>query len=70
MQKNNYTYVWVSLVILVFGIIFVPKIVDRVQGGSVTQNDRLNLKEANDQLAYVEMNGERRKVPPFAFRNQ
>ncbi|HCO86323.1 MAG TPA: SCO family protein, partial [Arenibacter sp.] len=29
MQKNNYTYVWVSLVILVFGIIFVPKIVDR-----------------------------------------
>ena len=60
MQKNNYTYVWVSLVILVFGIIFVPKIVDRVQGGSVTQNDRLNLKEANDKLAYVEMNGERR----------
>ena len=70
MQKNNYTYVWVSLVILVFGIIFVPKIIDRVQGGSVTQNDRLNLKEANDKLAYVEMNGERRKVPPFAFRDQ
>ncbi|MEG3657420.1 SCO family protein [Arenibacter palladensis] len=70
MQKNNYTYVWVSLVILVFGIIFVPKIVDRVKGGSITQNDRLNLKDANDKLAYVEMNGERRKVPPFAFVDQ
>ncbi|SMG06912.1 SCO family protein [Arenibacter troitsensis] len=70
MQKNNYTYVWVSLVILVFGIIFVPKIVDRVKGGSITQNDRLNLKDANDKLAYVEMNGERRKVPPFAFIDQ
>ncbi|MEQ9583197.1 MAG: SCO family protein [Arenibacter sp.] len=70
MQKNNYTYVWVSLVILVFGIIFVPKIVDRVQGGSVIQNDRLNLKDGNEKLAYVEMNGERRRVPPFAFMDQ
>ena len=70
MQKNNYTYVWVSLVILVFGIIFVPRIVDRVQGGSVIQNDRLNLKDANEKLAYVKMNGERRKVPPFAFVDQ
>ncbi len=70
MQKNNYTYIWVSLVILVFGIIFVPKIVDRVKGGSVAQNDRLNLKDGNDKLAYIEMNGKRRKVPPFAFVDQ
>ncbi|MEZ4968696.1 MAG: hypothetical protein R2814_03360 [Flavobacteriaceae bacterium] len=70
MRKNNYTYIWVSLVILVFGIIFVPKIVDRVKRGSVSQNDRLNLKYGNDKLAYIEMNGNRRKVPPFAFVDQ
>lgn len=70
MQKNKYSYVWVSLLILVFGIIFVPKIVDRVKGGSVVQNDRLSLKGDNDKLAFVEMNGERRKVPNFALINQ
>ena len=67
MQKNKYTYVWVSLVILVFGIIFVPRIIERVKGGSVVQNDRLNLRGDNEKLAFVEMNGKKRKVPPFAF---
>jgi len=70
MQKNNYTYIWVSLVILIFGIIFIPRIVDRVKSGSVVQNDRLNQKGANEKLAFVEMNGEKRMVPPFAFIDQ
>ena len=67
---KKYTYVWVSLVILVFGIIFVPKIVDRVQGGTVVENDRLNLKDANEKLAHIVMNGKKRRVPPFAFIDQ
>ncbi len=70
MQKNKYNYVWVSLVILVFGIIFIPKIIDRVQSGTIVQTDRMNIKDSNAKLALVEKNGERRKVPPFAFLNQ
>lgn len=70
MQKNKYTYVWVSFIILVFGIVFIPRIVDRVQKGEVVDNDRMNLKDGNEKLAYVEMNGERRKVPSFAFLDQ
>ncbi|NNG08906.1 MAG: SCO family protein [Arenibacter sp.] len=70
MQKNKYSYVWVSLVILVFGIIFIPKIIDRVQSGTIVQSDRMNVKDSNAKLAFVEINGERRKVPPFAFINQ
>lgn len=70
MQKNKYTYVWVSFIILVFGIIFVPRAVDRIRKGDVVRNDRMSLKDGNEALAYVEMNGERRKVPPFAFLNQ
>lgn len=70
MQKNKYSYVWVSLVILVFGIIFIPKIIDRVQTGTIVQSDRMNVKDSNAKLAFVEINGERRKVPPFAFMNQ
>lgn len=70
MQRNKYTYVWVSFVILVFGIIFIPKIIERVNSGTIVQNDRLNLKGANERLAFVEMNGHKRKVPSFAFVNQ
>ncbi|GGW29629.1 SCO family protein [Arenibacter certesii] len=70
MQKNKYTYVWVSLVVLVFGIIFIPRIIDRLQEGTVVQNDRMNLKGDNERLAFVEMNGKKRKVPSFAFVNQ
>ena len=52
-MKNKYTYVWVSLVILVFGIIFIPKIVDRVKSGTVVKNDRMNLKDNSGKLSFV-----------------
>ncbi|SHJ11770.1 protein SCO1/2 [Arenibacter nanhaiticus] len=70
MKKNNYTYVWVSFILLVFGIIFVPRIIERVNSGKVVQTGRLNLEGPNEKLAFIEINGEKRKVPPFAFINQ
>jgi protein SCO1/2 len=70
MEKRKYTYVWVSLVILVFGIIFIPRIIDRIKGGTIVQNDRMNVKPNDNALAYVLMNGKKRKVPNFAFLNQ
>jgi protein SCO1/2 len=69
-MKNKYTYVWVSLVILVFGIIFIPKIVDRVGSGTIVENDRINLKDNNAELAYIFLNGKKRRVPSFEFINQ
>ena len=63
-MKNNYTYVWVSFVVLVFGIIFIPRIIDRIQSGTVVDNDRMS------RLAFIEANGERRKVPEFSLVNQ
>lgn len=70
MKKNNYTYVWVSLVILIFGIIFVPKIVDRVKTGKIVENDRMNVKGGNEELSFITLNGQKRKVPSFGFLNQ
>ena len=70
MHKKNYTYVWVSLIILVFGIIFVPKIIDRVKRGAVVQNDRMNVKNSSDALSYILLNGKKRRVPTFSFINQ
>lgn len=69
-MKNKYTYVWVSLVILVFGIIFVPKIIDRVKSGTVIQNDRMNVKDSSAQLSYVLLDEKKRRVPSFEFTNQ
>ncbi|MBM1106000.1 SCO family protein [Aurantibacter crassamenti] len=69
-MKNKYSYVWVSLVVLVFGIIFIPKIVDRIKDGTVVQNDRMNVKNGDEQLSFVTLNGKKRRVPEFSFINQ
>ncbi|HSP12444.1 MAG TPA: SCO family protein [Salegentibacter sp.] len=73
---KNYSYIGISLVILIFGIIFIPKIVDRVTNDSVVESDRLNIQgvERNsapaEELAYLEINGERKKAPEFELIDQ
>jgi protein SCO1/2 len=69
-MKNKYTYVWVSLIVLVFGIIFIPRIIERIKTGTVIQHDRMNLDANNDALGFIYLNNEKRKVPAFAFLNQ
>jgi protein SCO1/2 len=39
---KNKSYIGISFIILVFGILVVPKIVERIQNGSVTSADRLD----------------------------
>ncbi|MGB5271321.1 MAG: SCO family protein, partial [Eudoraea sp.] len=69
-MKNKYTYVWVSLVVLVFGIIFIPKIIERIKTGTITQHDRMNLADNDETLGFIYLNNEKRKVPAFSFLNQ
>ncbi|MDO7172897.1 SCO family protein [Mariniflexile sp. AS56] len=73
-KKNNYSYIGISLIILVFGIIFVPKIVDRISNSDVTRNesrsDFANDKTKVSDLAFIEINGVAKKVPQFSFTNQ
>lgn len=66
--KRKYHYIWLGAVILIFGILFVPKIMDRLSGGAVVQHDRISTEAA--PLEYITLNGERRKAPSFAFLNQ
>jgi len=72
MKKNNYSYVGIAFVILVFGIYFIPKIVDRISNKDVTRKEsRSNQKESKpSNLAYIEVNGVPKQVPNFAFTNQ
>ncbi|WP_299432392.1 SCO family protein [uncultured Aquimarina sp.] len=69
---KKYSYVGISFVILIFGIIFVPKIVNRVKDTSIVKNDRMSADNpiANEKLSYIKINGKPRKVPEFAFLNQ
>ena len=35
MKKTEYSYVGIAFIILVFGMIFIPKIVDRISEGDI-----------------------------------
>lgn len=70
MKKKNYNYVWISFIILVFGIIFIPKIVNRIKDDAIVENDRMNKRDNKGDLAYIEINGNKKRVPDFTFINQ
>ena len=44
---KNKAYIGIAFIILVFGIIFIPKIVDRVKSNKVVQGDRLDNVSGN-----------------------
>ncbi|MBZ9652338.1 SCO family protein [Psychroflexus montanilacus] len=52
---KKYSYVGISLVVLVFGIWVVSEMLSR---------------NSKDSLAYIEIDGKRKKVPEFEFTNQ
>ncbi|WP_066223582.1 SCO family protein [Formosa haliotis] len=74
-SKTNYSYIGIAFIILVFGIIFIPKIVDRIKNNDVSRSDRMsnvpdNHYSSKEKLAFLEINGEAKKVPEFSFTNQ
>lgn len=73
-KKTNYSFIGIAFIILVFGIIFVPKIVDRIKNQSIVESDRLNIekqaRETQSDLVFLEINGEAKKVPAFSFTDQ
>ncbi|WMI69409.1 SCO family protein [Mangrovimonas sp. YM274] len=76
-NKTNYSYVGIAFIILVFGIIFVPKIVDRISNEDITRKESRSdqAKTKNEEveateLAFLNINGEPKKVPDFSFVDQ
>ena len=75
MYKTNYSYVGIALIILVFGIIFVPRIIDRISNKDITREesrseDLSKQVFTKSDLAFLEINGEPKKVPAFSFTDQ
>lgn len=70
MKKKNYSYIGISFVILLFGIIFLPKIINRLTNDEIVDKDRHNLErkalQQKDTLAFVG----NKQVPQFRFTNQ
>jgi protein SCO1 len=68
MKKQNYSYIGISFVILVFGILFVPKILNRITNKEIVDKDRHHLqrKGMDNEVELVTIG----KVPEFKFINQ
>ena len=69
-NKKKYTYVWVSAVILVFGIFTVVEITRKLESGSIRDTNRMTGSSLEDRLSYIVINGERRRVPQFKLIDQ
>ena len=64
---KKHSYIVISFVVLIFGIWFFPKIMDRFEGNNIKYDTRLdNSKELN----FIKLNGVKKKVPDFVFQNQ
>lgn len=73
-KQNNYSYIGIAFIVLVFGIIFVPKIVDRIVNQDITRSesrsDQVKENGFTSELEYLIINGKRKKVPDFSFTDQ
>ena len=71
-NKRN---VLIIILLIVFGLVFVPRIIDRVKNNDISRSESRSLKLDNFEknikpLPYLLMNNERKKVPEFNFFNQ
>ena len=74
-MMDNKKNIIIIILILVFGLVFVPRIIDRVKNDDVSRSESRSLKLDNfekniDPLPYLLVNNERKKVPDFKFINQ
>jgi len=69
---KKYSYIGISFIILVFGIIFIPRIVNRVKGTKIVSNTRMSSDNpiTNEKLAFLKLEDQKKQIPEFVFRNQ
>jgi protein SCO1/2 len=74
-MMDNKKNIIIIILILVFGLVFVPSIIDRVKNDDISRSESRSLKLDNfekniEPLPYLLVNNERKKVPDFKFINQ
>lgn len=74
-MMNRKKNILIIILILAFGLVFVPRIIDRVKNDDVSRSESRSSKFDNfekniEPLPYLLVNNERKKVPDFKFINQ
>ena len=75
-KTTNYSYVGIAFILLVFGIIFIPKIIDRINNDDITRDESRSeevstaVNSNKSDLAYLNINNQPKKVPEFSFTDQ
>ena len=64
---KNYRYIGLIIILIVFGLLFIPKIIERVANNTQIENNR---SVPAKPLAYIKLNNEAKKVPEFLMFNQ
>ena len=75
MEMMNKRNILIGIVIIVFGLVFVPRVIDRVKNNDISRSESRSLKLDNfekniESLPYLLINNERKMVPDFKFINQ
>ncbi len=75
MGMINKRNILIIILLIVFGLVFVPRVIDRVKNNDISRSESRSLKLDNFEknikpLPYLLMNNERKKVPAFNFVNQ
>tara|TARA_B100001121_G_scaffold8630_1_gene7203 strand:+ start:1363 stop:2106 length:744 start_codon:yes stop_codon:yes gene_type:complete len=75
MVMKNKKNIFTIILVIVFGLVFVPRIIDRLVNNDVSRSESRSLKLDNfekniESLPYLIINDERKKVPGFKFVNQ
>ena len=66
---NKKSYIGLIVIVVIFSLIFIPRIFERLKKDKVVTNIRtVNLSEK--PLSFIEINKQKRKVPEFIFLNQ
>jgi protein SCO1/2 len=63
---KNKSYIGISFIILVFGIIFIPRIIDRISNEDITRKDRLDSFEQDEAIDLLVAIG---PAPSFELTN-
>lgn len=63
---KNKSYIWISLIILIFGILVIPKIIERIKNNDVVKGDRLNTVSSHKESNLIKIG----PAPKFLLTNQ
>ncbi|WP_203294414.1 SCO family protein [Luteirhabdus pelagi] len=72
-MKKKYSYIGLAVIILIFGIIVIPEMVDRLKGDDVVKMDRMSTQNAKNVVSETDLEDNMvtiSKVPNYSFVNQ